>query len=318
MATKEHLILSDQIKRVHKNLRKRTKKFGAETAWMEHIKNQNQLNSYSKAMKELATSFWDSNLKVNDMTSENRIEWSVNFCLNYFHDNKIRNYNRDRERRIHELILEDPVHVELPTTSEENFTQNIRLLDVGSCYNPFKKYEQNQNFTVTAIDISPACPDVHRCDFLNAPVFEHGHVERDPSVSASADFSFTSCSYDVVIFSLLLEYMPTSEQRLNCCRKAYEILDSEGILIIITPDSKHIGANAKFMKNWRYTLALMGFSRIKYEKLVHITCMVFRKALYKEVTIRWANIHKEDYMTNDLFIPQDFNDFENISSDSES
>lgn len=306
MATKEHLILSTCIKRVHKNLRKRSKKFGATDAWKEHINNKDQLDSYSKAMKELATNFWDKNLKGNDMTHENRIEWSVQFCLDYFHRNVIRNHNRERERRIYELLPESEC-VQPSIVMEEDCKQKIRLLDVGSCYNPFKTYD---NLTVTAIDISPACPDVHRCDFLNAPVFEHGHVEPD-----SSTLTFTSCSYDVVVFSLLLEYMPTSEQRLICCRKAYEILDNEGILIVITPDSKHVGGNAKLMKNWRYTLALMGFSRIKYEKLVHITCMVFRKALFKDVTVRWANIHKEEYMTNDLFIPQDFNDIEDNSTD---
>ncbi|KAG4066982.1 hypothetical protein HA402_007730 [Bradysia odoriphaga] len=311
MATKEHLILSAEIKRVHKDLRKRTKKYGSTNAWKEHINNKNQLDSYSKAMRELATKFWDSNLKVNEMTRENRIEWSVQFCLNYFHDNKIRNHNREREKRIFEL-LPDPVHVELSSRSDDDCeNQKIRLLDVGSCYNPFKQYD---SFTVTAIDISPACPDVHRCDFLNVPVIQPEFVQSN----SITDFTLTPCSYDVVVFSLLLEYLPTSEQRLICCKKAYDILDTEGILIVITPDSKHVGANAKFMKNWRYTLALMGFSRIKYEKLVHITCMVFRKALFKDVTVRWADIHKEDYMTNDLFIPQDFNDFEAMSSDSES
>lgn len=309
MATKEHLMLSERIKRVHKNLRKNTKKFGPTDAWREHVNNKDELDLYSKAMKELATNFWDSNLKGNDMSHENRIEWSVQFCLNYFHDNKIRNHNREREKRIYEL-LPDAVHVDLPISTEEDCTRKIRLLDVGSCYNPFKQYD---NFTVTAIDLSPACDNVHRCDFLNTPVFHPEFVKEDDNV-----LTITSCSYDVVVFSLLLEYMPSSEQRLICCRKAYEILDNEGILIVITPDSKHVGANAKLMKNWRYTLALMGFSRIKYEKLVHITCMVFRKALFKDVTVRWANIHKEDYMSCNLFIPQDFNDFEDESSDSDS
>jgi len=309
MATKEHLILSGQIKEVHKNLRRKCKKIGPINAWNEHLNDKDQLDSYSQAMKQLATKFWDENLNGNEMSNENRIQWSVQFCLNYFQDTKIRNHNREKEKRIYELIL-DRVEVEVPNLKSNDCEQKIRLLDVGSCYNPFK---QNDNFSVTAIDISPACPDVHRCDFLNVPIMESEFVEQTEQNQNS--LIITSCSYDVVIFSLLLEYMPTSEQRISCCRKAYEILDSEGILIIITPDSKHVGGNAKLMKNWRYTLALMGFSRIKYEKLIHITCMVFRKSLFKDVTLRWAKIHKEDYMTNDLFIPQDFNDFEDNSDD---
>lgn len=309
MATNEHLSLSTQIKRVHRNLRKRTKKHGACSAWKEHIKNKNQLDSYAKAMKELATKFWDSNLKVKDMTRENRIEWSAQFCFDYFHDNKIRNHNREREKRIYDQLA-DTDHIgssKLSATDNDKCKEKIRLLDVGSCYNPFKEYEE---FSVTAIDISPACPDVHSCDFLNTPI-----LQQNESVVESDNITLTTQSYDVVVFSLLLEYMPTSEQRMICCRKAYECLDIEGILIIITPDSKHVGANAKIMKNWRYTLAMMGFTRIKYEKLAHITCMAFRKAVFKEVAVRWAILHKEDYMTNELFIPQDFNDFEDESSD---
>lgn len=211
MATKEHLILSEQIKRVHKNLRKNAKKFGPTDAWKKHINNKDQLDAYSKAMKELATGFWDSNLKGKDMSHENRIEWSVQFCLSYFHDTTIRNHNREREKRIYEMLPES-VQVELPTMlTDEDGQRTIRLLDVGSCYNPFKQYS---NFTVTAIDISPACPDVHRCDFLNTPVHHQKIVGQDDSA-----FTITSCSYDVVVFSLLLEYMPTSEQRLICCRK---------------------------------------------------------------------------------------------------
>lgn len=47
MATKEHLILSAQIKDVHKNLRKSAKRFGPTKAWNEHINNKDQLDSYS-------------------------------------------------------------------------------------------------------------------------------------------------------------------------------------------------------------------------------------------------------------------------------
>ena len=40
----------------------------------------------------------------------------------------------------------------------------LRALDVGSCYNPFG----NVDFMDTsAIDLSPANPNVHKCDFLN-------------------------------------------------------------------------------------------------------------------------------------------------------
>lgn len=174
----------------------------------------------------------------------------------------------------------------------------IRLLDVGSCYNPFSAFAE---FEVTAIDIAPAQESVRYCDFLEVPLGSDFGGDTKSSIE-----SLPRSYFDAVVFSLLLEYMPSSEQRLQCCQKAYDTLKPEGILLIITPDSRHQGANAKLMKNWRYTLGLMGFTRIKIEKLEHVTCMVFRKSLFREVSERWCKIHKEGYMEPVLNIPQDF------------
>merc|ERR1711962_853876 len=40
----------------------------------------------------------------------------------------------------------------------------LLLLDVGSCFNPFKQFKQ---FSAVPVDISPATEDVIQCDFLN-------------------------------------------------------------------------------------------------------------------------------------------------------
>jgi 25S rRNA (adenine2142-N1)-methyltransferase len=48
-------------------------------------------------------------------------------------------------------------------------------------------------------------------------------------------------AFDVVIFSLLLSYMPSPRQRFACCAKARQVLKTNGLLLIITPDSNHVG-----------------------------------------------------------------------------
>lgn len=311
MATEEHLKLSHEIKTVHKHLRDKTKKFGAKHAWLEHLKSKSQLKSYATAMMELATNHWEPNdqkatthnLRRQQQQQRSRIMWSVNYCREYFQQTKTITALRDREQRLlHELKAETAaikMEFEIRMTEEK-----IKLLDVGSCYNPFSKFEE---FEVTAIDIAPATDDVIECDFLNVDVdvassdAETSFVNNDNKLTILRENT-----YDAIIFSLLLEYMPASEQRICCCEKAYRLLKLEGILIIITPDSKHVGANAKLMKTWRYALALMGFSRVKYEKLEHITCMVFRKCIDDEVGKRWARLHKEPYMDYKIEIPQDF------------
>lgn len=305
MATEAHLKLSEEIKSVHRILREKTKEIGPENAWHEHLKCTGALRSYAQAMEQLAVNHWEQNdLKEgNEQCRRNRIFWSVNYCRAYFFDDCLKAAIRDREKRILSLIRSDTEGLDVWIKSKciSIVDSKLKLLDVGSCYNPFKKFE---DFDVMAIDISPANDEVAFCDFLNVPVLSMStvsHSKDDPKVVSGLP---NEC-FDVIVFSLLLEYLPTSEQRIICCRKAYNLLKTEGVLIIITPDSNHVGVNAKLMKTWRYTLALMGFNRIKYEKLDHITCMVFRKAFDPEITKRWADIYKEDYMEYKIEIPQD-------------
>lgn len=63
--------------------------------------------------------------------------------------------------------------------------------------------------------------------------------------------------------------------------------------------------NSKLIKNWRWTLAKIGFQRVKVEKLKNLTCMAFRKGLSIEIPQRWAENHKEAHMEFKLEIPQD-------------
>jgi len=180
------------------------------------------------------------------------------------------------------------------------------VLDVGSCYNPLSV---DPAFDVTAIDLIPAEEEgVLQCDFLNVAIGE----EKILSWNEREIHQLPANSFDAVVFSLLLEYLPCPKQRYICCRNACNVLKNRGILIIVSPDSKHVGANAKLMKSWRYTLSKLGFMRIKYEKLRHIHCLAFRKCECKDVAMRWADLQhfsKDDkkYISEiEIFIPQDF------------
>ncbi|KAI9575939.1 hypothetical protein GQX74_011740 [Glossina fuscipes] len=127
----------------------------------------------------------------------------------------------------------------------EFYSESCPVLDVGSCFNPFAKVPY---FEVTTVDLCPATDDVLQTDFLNVQIksMENLKVGLENNTVAYLPTIY----YEYVVFSLLLEYMPSSEQRINCCSKAYELLRPEGILIIITLDSDHVGRNAALMKNW--------------------------------------------------------------------
>lgn len=302
MASKKHLELSSFIKDVHKNLRNRAKLIGSDQAWKNHLEEETQLRDYAEAMKTLSEAHWS-----NRCSEPNRIEWTVTQCQEYFGENHI-----DKYRKKEEIILENTYNEDTnpykPTPCYRRITNetSIRLLDVGSCFNPFQKYE---NFDVVAIDIAPSkSSGVFKMDFLNVSILED--TTKTFELCHNRLTHLPPRFFDVVVFSLLLEYLPSSEQRMKCVENAYKVLDNEGLLVIITPDSKHVGANAKLMKNWRYTISLMGFNRIKFEKMEHVTCMIFRKCIDKSVSRRWATLHKEDFMTEELNIPQDFNDWQ--------
>lgn len=182
-----------------------------------------------------------------------------------------------------------------------NIADKLEVLDVGSCGNFFKHYEK---FKITAIDIAPSSQDVFYCDFLSVEIKDSLLIEEGKINQLNA------ASFDVVIFSLLLEYLPSSDQRIKCCQQAYDALKTEGILIIITPDSSSQHKNQKLLKTWRWILAQMGFRRIKVEKLRNLSCLAFRKALVKEISSKWAENHHESFMEYKFEIPQDRNQVE--------
>ncbi|EFA00405.1 S-adenosylmethionine sensor upstream of mTORC1 [Tribolium castaneum] len=283
MATSEHLQSANFVKSVHQKLRSDAKIMGAGNAWRRHCENGENLAKYASAMQNLATNHWE---KTTNSRAVSRVEWVHSFCLKYFHEEIFKQRQREVE-------IATKLNLKVPDLVL-GVKNQYELLDVGSCFNPFAKY---QCFSVTPIDIAPATSDVLKCDFLNVDL-------------TSNQYNLQKNSFDVVVFSLLLEYLPSPDQRHTCCEKAYNLLRPEGILLIITPDSKHVGANAKIMKSWRFILAKMGFSRIKYEKLAYLHCMAFRKSIKSEIAQRWALLQIEKPFYEEIVIPQDFNKIE--------
>ncbi|KYN30315.1 PREDICTED: probable methyltransferase BTM2 homolog [Trachymyrmex cornetzi] len=315
MTTEEHKRLADIVKETHALLRAECHQYGAEMAWKRHLARNDVLQRYAISMQKLATKCWvDSNSDLRNGTFC-RIEWIKTQCKEYFYNGGREKYDK-KEQEINAKMTffsaksysesatceKDPSHME---NGLQNFYERrISLLDVGSCYNPISI---DNAFDVTAIDLIPTV-GVYRCDFLNIVIGKEKILSRDMQEICQLPTNF----FDSVVFSLLLEYLPCPKQRYICCRKAYDVLKSGGILIIVSPDSKHVGANARLMKSWRYTLSKIGFMRIKYEKLRHIHCLVFRKCVYKDVAIRWSKLHRffetdKKYLSETkIFIPQDF------------
>ena len=266
-------------------------------------------------MQELATTHWSKKTAENKNDSQCRNRWIKTQCQKYFFQGGIEKFdNKEKEIRIkifNSRLDKDYTPIENDVNSVININRTdyrnrkLRLLDVGSCYNPIGAEEM---FQVTPIDIAPFSDQVLQCDFLNVIL---SHEEKFSTDGKSVE-QLKKGSFDVVVFSLLLEYFPCPQQRFACCEKAYKLLKSGRILLIITPDSNHIGANAKFMKSWRYVLSQLGYMRIIYEKLSHLHCLAFRKCYDINNAVRW--IHTQRFPENDvlftsrnkIYIPQDF------------
>ena len=184
----------------------------------------------------------------------------------------------------------EPLRVLFPSRSLFDYSSTMKVLDVGSCYNPFNHFEELE---VTAVDLCPAVESVYECDFLNVP------IQQDMKIYDGKILSLQSNYFQCVIFSFLLEYLPSPAQRWTCCCKAQQVLVDEGLLIIITPDSKAAHSNAKVMKSWREALESIGFKRIKYEKLQHALCMAFRK----HDIVNFDDMDKD--VASKMYIPQD-------------
>ncbi|XP_049859163.1 S-adenosylmethionine sensor upstream of mTORC1 [Schistocerca gregaria] len=322
MASPEHQELALFIKSVHHSLRRQCKKLGHEQAWKYHCNQKNILKKYASVMHTLATKFWEQSNDPLVNGSSNRIQWVVTMCMNYFlNGGRVEELIKEVKKQSYctentsksSLICENSIF----NVSPEKSMEKLKLLDVGSCYNPFSQFSV---FQVVPIDLAPATPDVWECDFLNAKISDYGHNSLTVQQILTQG-EIPANFFDVVVFSLFLEYIPCPQERYKCCQKAYTALRPEGLLFIITPDSRHATANAPIMKHWRIVLGKMGFHRIYYEKLTHLHCMAYRKSIDHNIPLKWAqkvavklpdSLPVED---NVLYIPQDNNSYESEESD---
>ncbi|BES98133.1 Putative methyltransferase (DUF3321) [Nesidiocoris tenuis] len=287
--------LANTIKNVHIELRLSSRKLGADAAWEQHCKKSELLKNYAQAMKKLATSHWETN-NANDPTM-NRIYWVVQECEDFFFTGGAETAV-SKEKKLFQKFVGENENFPIPNAP---VNRPLKMLDVGSCYNPFRNFDL---FDVTAVDIAPASDDVIECDFLRTEIGE-------------VDFLIES-TYDVVLFSFLLEYLPEPKMRYACCLKAYKLLKPGGVLVILTPDSKHDTANSKIMKTWRLGLASIGFMRVNYKKLRHLRCMSYYKCRDSRSIRGWLELQKFDGSPEEcVVIPQDSNPYDSESAKDE-
>ncbi|MBN3298366.1 SAMTR protein, partial [Amia calva] len=276
--------------------------------WREHCEDEETLSEYAEAMKNLADNHW-----AKTCEGEGRIEWCRSVCQEYFLDGGMKRMLEKDEKSARLAIA--------MTTTTFNAQQHpnngplklshqsgkIRLLDVGSCFNPFLKFDE---FLTVGIDIVPAVESVYKCDFLNLQLQQPLQLARDAVDAFLKQLrnpidALPGELFNVVVFSLLLSYFPSPYQRWICCKKAHELLALNGLLLIITPDSSHQNRHAAMMKSWKVAVESLGFKRYKYVKFSHMHLIAFRKVSLNTTSDLVSRNYPEM-----LYIPQDFNNAE--------
>eukprot|EP00048_Salpingoeca_helianthica_P006993 m.105179 g.105179 ORF g.105179 m.105179 type:complete len:402 (-) comp14194_c2_seq1:86-1291(-) len=207
-----------------------------------------------------------------------------------------KNAPSESKKRTHDQVEESSLSGGEPPLSVPPFGQ-LAVLDVGSCFNPFARFPDLQ---VTAVDIAPAVPTVLRCDFSSSTLCV---ANQHLCAAGHCESALSTQSFHAIIFCLLLSYMPSGELRLQCCLNARRALKQHGLLLIVSPDSNHVGKGAVWMKSWKACLEQIGFSRWRYEKLPHLHCMAFRAV--GDVPLITQERRRE--LAQLMIIPQDSN-----------
>ncbi|XP_075998466.1 S-adenosylmethionine sensor upstream of mTORC1 isoform X3 [Genypterus blacodes] len=272
--------------------------------WREHCEDEQTLSEYALAMKNLADSHWAKNCE-----GEGRIEWCRSVCQEYFLDGGMKRMLEKDEKSARLGLTAAPVTAQPYSSMPGSLSQmgKMRLLDVGSCFNPFLKFDE---FLTVGIDIVPAVQSVYKCDFLNLQLQQPLELAGDAVDAFLRQLhnpidTLPAQLFHVVVFSLLLSYFPSPYQRWICCKKAHELLELHGLLLIITPDSSHQNRHALMMRSWRIAVESLGFKRYKYIKYSHMHLIAFRKVSLATTSDLVSRNYPEM-----LYIPQDFHSYE--------
>ena len=154
--------------------------------------------------------------------------------------------------------------------------RKIDFLDVGSCYNPFRKALSNDIVEVTALDLQPCHGhDVLRCDFTQIVIApsDGDTIKEGPCCSV-----LHAASFDVVCFSLVLSFLPTSALRYLMCTNAFRCLRPDGVLLVVSTKTQGSRCGS-WVSNWCTAIESIGFQLAGRSIRVQLILLAFRRGL---------------------------------------
>ena len=263
---------------------------------------------YSQAMKKLADCHWNINIDNDSNNSGgcSRTKWLKTHIEKYFESDQTRFCARlEKRKNYNKLGKTEPIAEEHKIDKfnvDDSFKTEVKILDVGSCHNPLKQEFLNKPVNITAIDLCPSAESVFKCDFLRVSIAKTDKLFALSNHNSNEIDQLEENGFDVVVFCLFLEYLPSPRLRHKACVRAKKLLKDNGLLLIVTPDSSRNHAkNETQMKSWRVAMANMGLLRIYTEKQRHLRCLGFVKVDES----RFADICAEESSKLKLKLSQD-------------
>ncbi|KAK3270655.1 hypothetical protein CYMTET_20964 [Cymbomonas tetramitiformis] len=192
----------------------------------------------------------------------------------------------------------------------------LRTLDVGSCFNPFRRYPELE---VTGLDLCPADSSVFLCDFLRlqagallcaAPTRACGKLwlavgepgstavvaplsseDRAGGVASAGKLeSLPRSSFDVVTMSLVLSYIPDALMRTQMVAKARLLLRDPGILLVVDAHTVDRAKGSKpniYLNEWRRAAEALGFRQFRRSRLHSTHALAF---VTQEMPSPWPEV----------------------------
>ena len=269
-----HGRLSAKVRAVQKLLLYNHKRQGGE-AWKKHVQQKDTLKEYAEAIKELAEVHWPrarelrrqetgitvSRRQVTRETSERYFTKEIQEWIEV---------DRKNAKRLGIDVALNPDDYK-PWSVED---RRLKLLDIGSCFDPYRPFEE---FDVTALDLQPAAPDVHEADFFEVPI-----LDEVPPAEIGKPLQLQRSSFDVIVSSFVVSYLPSSKMRFDMFARSLELLDTNGLMFMYTPcllsSKKTQHALAACYQSWSVALQLSGYAVYKSSVLsAPMTSLILRK-----------------------------------------
>lgn len=143
----------------------------------------------------------------------------------------------------------------------------VRLLDIGSSINRFKDWP----FYVEAhaLDLQPAAEDVYQADFFELEIVEAPDAESPLCVKDGKLEGLVATSFDVVVLSLVLSFLPSPEKRIEMVAKARQCLrDHRGLLFVVEGGSAIMEGNwyqKDAAAEWSQAMETAGFKVMNFD-----------------------------------------------------